>query len=106
MPPLVDPPDGVKFDVNHLFLKCQSVKTRQVRWFYPERQTGQASGWAAPASYGVSVEGLEIEALVGDADVSWVTHQREDHLCGTLQVRPLTHALKASQHSRRRIRQI
>lgn len=49
-------------------------------------------------SYRVSVERLEVEALVGDADVSRVTHQGEHHLCCTLHPRPLRHALKAAAH--------
>ena len=43
----------------------------------------------AGGTHGVSVEGLEVEALVRDADVPGVGHQRQDHLRGALHVRAL-----------------
>lgn len=47
-------------------------------------------------SYRVPVERLEVEALVGDAEVSRVAHQGEHHLGCTLHPGPLTHALEAA----------
>lgn len=44
----------------------------------------------------VTIQGLEVQVVVCDADVARVGHQRGHHLCFTLHMWPLGHTLKAT----------
>lgn len=98
MPSFVDSPDFVQFDLNHLLLKkTKSQRNDTYDWTCPPPLRGvSANATQTPgAAHWVTVEGLEVEVLIGDADVAGVADQGQDDLHGTLHVGLLSHALKA-----------